>query len=58
MQGLRIENKPILALTLVDPPLNSNLEPSKRAGVFNINPNPFTTRPEIDGTFGVVTSTH
>src|ERR1700741_4670809 len=24
----------------------------------NINPNPFPTRPEIDGTFGVVTSTH
>src|SRR5262245_24324262 len=24
----------------------------------NINPNPFTTRPEIDGTFGVVSSTH
>jgi gamma-glutamyltranspeptidase/glutathione hydrolase len=24
----------------------------------NINPKPFTTRPEIDGTFGVVTSTH
>src|SRR3954464_8728825 len=24
----------------------------------NINPNSFTTRPEIDGTFGVVTSTH
>jgi gamma-glutamyltranspeptidase/glutathione hydrolase len=23
-----------------------------------INPNPFTTRPEIDGTFGVVASTH
>jgi gamma-glutamyltranspeptidase/glutathione hydrolase len=23
-----------------------------------VNPNPFTTRPEIDGTFGVVTSTH
>src|SRR5687767_14136662 len=23
-----------------------------------INPSPFTTRPEIDGTFGVVTSTH
>ncbi|MGY4310029.1 gamma-glutamyltranspeptidase/glutathione hydrolase [Bradyrhizobium sp. USDA 4369] len=23
-----------------------------------INPDPFTTRPEIDGTFGVVTSTH
>src|SRR6185369_4911787 len=23
-----------------------------------INPNPFTTRPEITGTFGVVTSTH
>jgi gamma-glutamyltranspeptidase/glutathione hydrolase len=28
------------------------IEPSK------INPNPFTTRPEIEGTFGVVTSTH
>src|SRR5436190_510890 len=24
----------------------------------NINPNPFTTPPEIEGTFGVVTSTH
>ncbi len=24
----------------------------------NISPNPFTTRPEIEGTFGVVTSTH
>ena len=24
----------------------------------NINPQPFTTRPEIEGTFGVVTSTH
>src|SRR3981081_993867 len=24
----------------------------------NINPNPFTTRPEIDGTFGVVASPH
>ena len=24
----------------------------------NINPNPFTTRPEIDGSFGVVASTH
>src|SRR5438477_7845337 len=23
-----------------------------------INPNPFTTRPEIDGTFGVIASTH
>src|SRR3569833_2479864 len=23
-----------------------------------INPNPFTTRPEIEGLFGVVTSTH
>ena len=28
------------------------------AMVSKINPNPFTTRPEIDGTFGVVTSTH
>jgi gamma-glutamyltranspeptidase/glutathione hydrolase len=26
--------------------------------VSKINPNPFTTRPEIEGTFGVVTSTH
>ncbi|MCA6110106.1 gamma-glutamyltransferase family protein [Bradyrhizobium cenepequi] len=24
----------------------------------NINPDPFTTRPEIEGTFGVITSTH
>src|SRR5438046_6105500 len=24
----------------------------------NINPNPFTTRPEIEGTFGVVAATH
>jgi hypothetical protein len=38
VQGLRIENKPVLALTLMDQPLNSNLEPSKKAGVFNINP--------------------
>ena len=29
-----------------------------RAGVSKINPNPFTTRPEIEGTFGVVTCTH
>jgi gamma-glutamyltranspeptidase/glutathione hydrolase len=29
-----------------------------RAGVSKINPNPFTTRPEIEGTFGVVASTH
>jgi len=29
-----------------------------RAAVSKINPNPFTTRPEIEGTFGVVTSTH
>ena len=28
-----------------------------RAGVSKINPNPFTTRPELDGTFGVVAST-
>src|SRR5713101_4827772 len=30
----------------------------RRSSVNNINPNPFTTRPEIEGTFGVVTSTH
>jgi gamma-glutamyltranspeptidase/glutathione hydrolase len=29
-----------------------------RADVSKINPNPFTTRPEIEGTFGVVASTH
>jgi gamma-glutamyltranspeptidase/glutathione hydrolase len=29
-----------------------------RAGVSKINPNPFTTRPEIEGIFGVVTTTH
>jgi gamma-glutamyltranspeptidase/glutathione hydrolase len=28
------------------------------AAVSKINPNPFTTRPEIEGTFGVVASTH
>jgi len=29
-----------------------------RADVSKINPNPFTTRPEIEGTFGVVATTH
>ncbi len=29
-----------------------------RRDVSKINPNPFTTRPEIEGTFGVVASTH
>jgi len=29
-----------------------------RANLSKVNPNPFTTRPEIEGTFGVVTSTH
>ena len=33
-------------------------DPQNGAPMSNINPNPFTTRPEIDGTFGVVTSTH
>jgi gamma-glutamyltranspeptidase/glutathione hydrolase len=28
------------------------------ADVSKVNPNPFTTRPEIEGTFGVVASTH
>ncbi len=32
--------------------------PMPPARTSNINPNPFTTRPEIEGTFGVVTSTH
>ena len=31
---------------------------SKRLFMTNINPNAFTTRPEIEGTFGVVTTTH
>src|SRR5580704_12611454 len=29
----------------------------RSASMSNVNPNPFTTRPEIEGTFGVVTST-
>ena len=33
-------------------------EGNKRVFMTNINPNTFTTRPEIEGTFGVVTSTH
>jgi len=31
---------------------------NKRHFMTNINPNTFTTRPEIEGTFGVVTTTH
>jgi gamma-glutamyltranspeptidase/glutathione hydrolase len=31
---------------------------NKRTFMTNINPNTFTTRPEIEGTFGVVASTH
>src|SRR5258708_40243421 len=31
---------------------------AKREFMTNINPNTFTTRPEIAGTFGVVTTTH
>jgi gamma-glutamyltranspeptidase/glutathione hydrolase len=33
-------------------------EHNKRTFMTNINPNAFTTRPELEGTFGVVTSTH
>ena len=33
-------------------------EGNKRTFMTNINPNTFTTRPEIEGTFGIVTSTH
>ena len=33
-------------------------ERNKRTFMTNINPNTFTTRPEIEGTFGVVTTTH
>jgi len=33
-------------------------ERNKRTFMTNINPNTFTTRPEIEGTFGVVASTH
>jgi len=29
-----------------------------KTNISKVNPNPFTTRPEIEGTFGVVTSTH
>src|SRR5262249_19189466 len=31
---------------------------NKSSMTSRINPDPFTTRPEIEGTFGVVTSTH
>jgi gamma-glutamyltranspeptidase / glutathione hydrolase len=31
---------------------------NKRTFMTNVNPNTFTTRPEIEGTFGVVTATH
>ena len=41
------------------------VQPGSKAGqrerhspLSHINPDPFTTRPEIEGTFGVVTSTH
>src|SRR5947199_4884526 len=34
------------------------IPPPHRIPMSNINPDPFTTRPEIEGTFGVVTSTH
>jgi gamma-glutamyltranspeptidase / glutathione hydrolase len=33
-------------------------EGNKRTFMTNVNPNTFTTRPELEGTFGVVTSTH
>jgi gamma-glutamyltranspeptidase/glutathione hydrolase len=33
-------------------------EGNKRTFMTNINPSTFTTRPEIEGTFGVVTTTH
>ena len=36
----------------------ASLHPGYSRPMKNINPNPFTTRPEIDGTFGVVASTH
>src|SRR6185312_10530861 len=35
-----------------------NTRVSMPANVAKINPNTFTTRPEIEGTFGVVTTTH
>src|SRR5260370_29205415 len=36
-----------------------NAAPAQRwIPMSKINPDPFTTRPEIEGTFGVVTSTH
>src|SRR3984893_17893965 len=38
--------------------LNCARSATKVEPMSKINPDPFTTRPEIDGTFGVVTSTH
>jgi gamma-glutamyltranspeptidase/glutathione hydrolase len=37
---------------------STTTEANKRTFMTNINPNAFTTRPEIEGTFGVVTTTH
>src|SRR5579864_8408837 len=37
---------------------NAMTSKTPRSFMTNINPNTFTTRPEIEGTFGVVTSTH
>src|SRR6201746_1629132 len=37
---------------------NTTLPAKNWMPMSNINPDPFTTRPEIEGTFGVVTSTH
>src|SRR5207247_4854745 len=45
-------------LSARDPQDTSMTESNKRVFMTNINPNTFTTRPEIEGTFGVVTSTH
>jgi len=39
-------------------PENNQPKRNKRTYMTNVNPNAFTTRPEIEGTFGVVAATH
>src|SRR6204780_3076430 len=44
--------------SIAPPPRIIRRNAKPRASMSNINPDPFTTRPEIEGMFGVVTSTH
>src|SRR5690242_9941743 len=57
MAGLR-GRKAAGAPAATPPRVHSRTAAAMLGRMSNINPNPFTTRPEIEGTFGVVTSTH